>query len=314
MSNEHTDSPPPVEERLRVLPPPPARAVREVGERNTKLNMLLVFAAVAVAIALMVAAFAWGTRGDLTERADRNESTANQALKSAAEASSQANSAVAAAEEANRRLRAAGKPTVPVPIVTPVPLPPPVVAGLTASQIETVRAIISSELASYKLPSAAVSQIAVAAAAMVPKPKDGHTPTAAELKPLATAAAQAALLSYCADGKCNPKPGPVGPSGPAGPSGAPGKPGEDAPAVTDAQLRPIVAEAFTAYCNQESRPCDGQKGEQGEPGKEGEMGRGIVSMLCPNDNDVLTADPWVIRWTKDPVQTEGGVCRAAGIP
>lgn len=312
MSNEHTDSPPPVEERLRVLPPPPARAVREVGERNTKLNMLLVFAAVAVAIALMVAAFAWGTRGDLTERADRNESTANQALKSAAEASSQANSAVAAAEEANRRLRAAGKPTVPVPTVTPVPLPPPVVAGLTASQIETVRAIISNELAGYKLPAAAISQIAVAAAAMVPKPKDGHTPTAAELKPL-VAAAQAA---YCADGKCIPKPGAEGSPGKPGEPGAastiPGPAGRDAPPLTAEQIRPIVTEAFTAYCAQPGEPCRGEKGTQGD---KGETGRGIVDMFCPpNDHDILTEQVWIIRWTREPLQTEGGICIGKGVP
>jgi hypothetical protein len=308
--------PPPIEERLRVLPQPPRKAVQEVGERNRKLNVLLVFAAAAVAIALMVAAFAWSTRGDLTSRADRNQQTAERADQKAMDASAQASAAVEAAKEANRRLKAAGKPTVPVPTVptvAPVTIFPPVTTGLTSDQIESVRSLISSQLASYRLPPAAVSQIATAAAALVPKPKDGHTPTAAELKPLAVAA-QAA---YCADGKCIPKPGangtvgPSGPPGPAGPTGSPGQDGKDAPPLTSEQIKPIVTEAFTAYCAQPGEPCRGERGAQGD---EGETGRGIASMTCPNDENILTADPWIIRWTKDPMQTEGGVCRAAGIP
>jgi hypothetical protein len=305
--------PPPIEERLRVLPEPPRKAVQEVGERNRKLNVLLVFAAAAMAIAMMVAALAWSTRGDLTARADRNEQAAAAADQKAVQAAGQANAAAAAAEEANRRLKAAGKPTVPVPSVAPVTIFPPVTTGLTSDQIESVRSLISSQLATYRLPAAAVSQIATAAAAMVPKPKDGHTPTAAELKPLVVAA-QAA---YCADGKCTPKPakdgtpgvaGPTGPPGPAGPTGAPGK---DAPPLTAEQIQPIVTEAFEAYCAQPGEPCRGGRGPQGD---QGDTGRGISSMTCPNDGDILTADPWIIRWTKDPMQTEGGVCRAAGIP
>lgn len=300
-----TEERPSAEERMKLLPPLPVADVEEARRWRRLVIIALMLAGVAVATSFIVAAFALGGQQEAEKRAGNNATAAS-------EAKQQAGAAASAAEEANRRLRAAGKPTVPIPTVT---VQPPVqVTGLSSDQVVAVRGIIENELSGYKLPASAVAQIAAAAAAMVPKPKDGHTPTVAEIKPLAAAAAQAALLSYCADGKCNPKPGPGGPSGPAGPSGAPGKPGQDAPAVTDAQLRPIVAEAFTAYCNQESRPCDGQKGEQGDQGRDGEMGRGIVSMLCPNDNDVLTADPWVIRWTKDPVQTEGGVCRAAGIP
>lgn len=307
MTNRTDEILPTADERLALLPPPPERAVRRINKRNRKLETLLMFSAIGLAVALMAAALAWGTRGELSDRADRNEKAAANANQKADQATAQASTAAAAANEANRRLRAAGKPTVPVPTITP--LPPVVVTpeGLSAAQIETVRAVITNELVGYKLPAAAVSQIAAAAAALVPKPKDGHTPTPAELKPLAVAA-QAA---YCADGKCIPKPGA---NGTPGRDGTPGTDGKDAPAVTAAQIQPIVAEAFTAYCNQESKPCDGQKGAQGEPGKQGEMGRGITSMTCPNDDNVLTADPWVIRWTSDPVQTEGGVCRAAGIP
>lgn len=315
MTSENEDFTP-AAERLKALPEPPVEAFKEAAIENRRNRLFLILVSMALAIAVIALATFWGGREDAAERANRNASAAAEAQAMASTAVGNTEKLQTGLDEANRQLRALGKPAVSVPTVpvTVPPVPPVVVEGLSSSQTQAVRAIVSAQLASYQIPAPVVAQIAAAAAAMVPKPKDGHTPTAAEIKPLAAAAAQAALLSYCADGKCSPKPGPGGPSGPAGPSGAPGQPGQDAPAVTDAQLRPIVAEAFTAYCNQESRPCDGQKGEQGDPGKDGEMGRGIVSMLCPNDNDVLTADPWVIRWTKDPVQTEGGVCRAAGIP
>lgn len=307
MTNRASDVIPTADERLAMLPPPPERAVRRVSERNRKLHLLLMFSALGLGIALMAAALAWGTRGELTNRADANQRAAASAEEKADQATAQASTAAAAAAEANRRLRAAGKPTVPVPTIIPVQ---PTPDGLSASQIETVRAVISNELVSYKLPPAAISQIASAAAALVPRPKDGHTPTQAELKPLAVAA-QAA---YCTGGKCLPKPGPTGATGLPGVVGSPGpagKPGADAPPVTDAQLKPIVADGIAAYCNQDSKPCDGRRGEQGDKGA---TGRGITSMTCPDDDNVLTADPWIIRWSDDPVQTEAGVCRAAGIP
>lgn len=295
------------EERMKLLPPPPETGAEEARRWRRLVIIALMLAGVAIATSFIVAAFALGGQQEAEKRASSNATVA-------ADAKQQAGAAAAAAEEANRRLRAAGKPTVPIPtVVVSVPVQQ---LGLSNDQIASVRSIISSELDSYRLPPAAVSQIATAAAALVPKPKDGHTPTAAELKPLAVAA-QAA---YCADGKCLPKPGPTGPSGrpgatgSPGPGGAPGKAGQDAPAVTDDQLYPIVATGIEAYCGQDSKPCDGRQGEKGDRGEEGQEGRGIVSMTCPNDDNVLTADPWVIRWTSDPVQTEGGVCRAAGIP
>lgn len=314
MTNRSDEILPTADERLALLPPPPERAVRRINKRNRKLETLLMFSAIGVAIAVMAAALAWGTRGELTKRADRNEQAASAANKKADQATAQASTAAAAAEEANRRLRAAGKPTVPVPTITPIP---PVIAvpeGLTTAQVETVRAIIASELVSYKLPAAAVSQIATAAAAMVPKPKDGHTPTAAELKPLVAAAHTA----YCADGKCLGKPGASGTPGADGTPGRDGKDGrdgidgKDAPPLTAEQIKPIVTEAFAAYCAQPGEPCRGEKGTQGDEGK---MGRGIADMLCPpNDHDILTEQVWIIRWTSEPMQTEGGICIGKGVP
>jgi hypothetical protein len=274
--------PPPVEERLRALPSPPSRAVREVGHRNAKLNTLLIFAGIALALALAVAAFAWGTRSEFEQRADQNQKAAAESDKKAETAIGQATGAAAAAAEANRRLKALGKPTVPVPTITPIPVPPPpVTSGLSASQVTAVRSIIANQLAGYQLPPAVTAQIAAQAALLVPKPKDGHTPTAKELQPL-VAAAQAA---YCADGRCTPKPG------------TPGEPGKDAPPVTDAQLRPLVADGVTAYCAQESKPCQGEPGKPGEPGADSTIQGppGAAGPACPGGTEpviktVLTTD------------------------
>lgn len=296
---------PSAEERMALIPTAPALDVEE-GRRWRRLVIIaLMLAGVAIATSFIVAAFALGGQQEAEQRASSNATVA-------ADAKQQAGAAAAAAEEANRRLRAAGKPTVPIPtVVVSVPVQS---TGLTSDQIASVRSIISSELEGYRLPTAAVSQIATAAAALVPKPKDGHTPTVAELKPLAAAA----QLAYCVGGKCTPKPGKDGTpgrdgtAGVPGSNGTPGRDGADAPAVTNEQLQPIVAEGIASYCAGDKKPCDGSPGTQGE---QGEPGRGISNMICPpDDNDLLTEQAWIIRWTREPLQTEGGVCRAAGIP
>lgn len=309
----------PAAERLKALPEPPVEAFKEAASENRRNRLFLILVSMALAIAVIALATFWGGRQDAADRADANAQAAAQANALASTAVDNTKKLQSGLDEANRQLRAVGKPAVPVPTLAPVTVPPTVpvqVEGLSSSQTVAVRSIIAAELSTYRLPPAAVAQIATAAAAMVPKPKDGHTPTVAELRPLA-AAAQAA---YCADGKCTPKPGKDGTPGAPGTPGRDGTPGtdgrdgvdgKDAPPVTNEQLRPIVVEGIAAYCAQEGAPCDGKTGPKGD---EGETGRGISSMTCPNDDNVLTADPWIIRWTKEPMQTEGGVCRAAGIP
>lgn len=306
----------PAAERLKALPEPPVEAFKEAATENRRNRLFLILVSMALAIAVIALATFWGGRQDAADRADKNAEAAAQAQSVASTAVDNTEKLQTGLDEANRQLRALGKPAVPVPTLAPVTVPPTVpvqVEGLSSSQSLAVRAIITSELAAYRVPASAVSQIAAAASAMVPKPKDGHTPTAAELRPLVAAAHTA----YCADGKCIPKPGANGTPGSDGTPGRDGKDGrdgidgKDAPPLTPEQIRPIVTEAFAAYCAQDGDPCRGERGTQGD---QGETGRGIADMACPNDNDILTADPWIIRWTKEPVQTEGGVCRAAGIP
>lgn len=313
MTSENEDFTP-AAERLKALPEPPVEAFKEAAIENRRNRLFLILVSMALAIAVIALATFWGGREDAAERANRNAGAAAEARAMASTAVGNTEKLQTGLDEANRQLRALGKPAVSVPTVpvTVPPVPPVAVEGLNSSQIQAVRAIVSAQLASYQIPASVVAQIAAAAAAMVPKPKDGHTPTAAELKPL-VAAAQAA---YCADGKCIPKPGAEGSPGKPGEPGAastiPGPAGRDAPPLTAEQIRPIVTEAFTAYCAQPGEPCRGEKGTQGD---KGETGRGIVDMFCPpNDHDILTEQVWIIRWTREPLQTEGGICIGKGVP
>jgi hypothetical protein len=308
----------PAAERLKALPEPPVEAFKEAAIENRRNRLFLILVSMALAIAVIALATFWGGRQDAAARANKNADAAAQAQAVASTAADNTEKLKVGLDEANRQLRALGKPAVPVPTLAPVTVPPVVppvqVEGLNSSQNAAVRNIISNELAAYKLPAAATAQIAAQAASLVPKPKDGHTPTAAELKPL-VAAAQAA---YCADGKCLGKPGASGTPGANGTPGRDGKDGrdgidgKDAPPLTDEQIKPIVIEAFNAYCAQPGDLCRGERGPEGEKGA---TGRGLADQFCPpNDHDILTEQAWIMRWTQEPVQTEGGVCRAAGIP
>jgi hypothetical protein len=208
----------------------------------------------------------------------------------------------AAAEEANRRLRAAGKPTVPVPSVTPIS-PPPSTAEVDALTVEQVRAIVVTELAQHKseLSQAEINQVARVAAAMVPKPADGKTPTKAELQPMVVAA----LAAYCVGDKCVGK---AGTDGKPGKDGRDGENGKDAPVVTDEQLLTAAQAALQAYCGQETQPCRGPQGEPGAtvtgpPGATGPTGRGIA------DTDCLEDGTWRITYTDGTTGTTRGPCR-----
>lgn len=197
-------------------------------------------------------------------------------------------------EEANRRLRAAGKPTVPVPSVSPVsPLPSTEVPD--SLTVEQVRAIVVTELASHKaeLSQAEISQVARVAASMVPKPADGKTPTKAELQPMVVAA----LAAYCVDDKC------VGKPGTDGKPGKDGTDGKDAPAVTDAQLLAAAQTALQAYCGAETHPCDGRDGTDGKDGVNGKDGRGIADTDCQEDGT------WLVTYTDGTTSTSRGPCR-----
>jgi hypothetical protein len=221
-----------------------------------------------------------------------------------------AQEAKAGVEEANRRLRAAGKPTVPVPSTTPVS--PPVTTEVESVSVEQVRAIVVTELARSKaqLTQAEISQIARVAASMVPRPKDGRTPTKAEIQPMVTVA----VASYCLEGRCTGKPGRDGNDGKDGRDGVDGK---DAPKVTDEQLLAAAQQALQAYCAQESQPCrgadgtdgkDGVDGKDGTDGKDGVPGRGIADSDCQEDGT------WLISYTDGTTDTARGPCRVVPPP
>lgn len=125
--------------------------------------------------------------------------------------------------------------------------------GLNETQ---VRNVVREEVArsNLVLTPAQINTVASAAAKLVPKPKDGKTPTKAELQPLASAA----LATFCANDACR------------------GKDGADAPPVTGAQLTATLA----AWCETRNG-CVGDDGENGTNGTNGADGRSVVVSVEP---------------------------------
>lgn len=297
-------------ERLAAIPEPPAEALATLAgrpRRDRRIHVLLIFASLGAALGLLAAAIAIGGRDDAKQRADRNAHAASAAQSQADTAVKNTDALSKGLAEANQRLRALGKPTIPVPTLTPVS-PPVIVDGLTPSQEAAVRGIISADLLRYRptLTAAEVQQISRTAATLVPKPKDGKTPTSAELQPLITAS----LAAYCTGDRCN---GGEGKPGAQGSPGQPGAAGSPAPPVTDEQLRPLIVAQFTAYCGQDSRPCDGKVGPRGE---DGQPGRSVVDTDCVSEE--LGGSHWVITYDR-PIngsytQDVPGPCRIVVLP
>lgn len=304
-TDTRNNQPPPASERLRSLPEPPTDGIRELASRARRDRLFLVIAALAITLGSIGAAIALGSRGEQEERAAQNARAAASADARASAAGDQAQAATDAAKEANRRLAALGKPTVPVPTVTISP-PAGIPDGLTAQQTIAVRGVIAAELVRYhpNLTAAQVQQISRVAASLVPKPKDGKTPTAAELVPLA----QAAQRAYCADGRCTPKPGA---DGSPGAQGSPGTAGKDAPAVTDEQLRPLIVSELTTYC--QTQPGGTCKGTDGTNGHDGQDGRSVVDTDCVGEG---SDSHWVVTYDRPlpggaTTQVRMGPCRLA---
>lgn len=293
-NNDTRNELPPAAERLAALPDPPTDGIRELRTRSRRDRIFVIIASLGMSLGLIGAAVALGSRGESESRASKNADAAARADARASAAGTQADVATKAAEEANRRLRALGKPTVPIPTVT-VSQPPLVIPdGLTEQQTLAVRGIIAAELVRYHpdLTTAQVQQISRVAASFVPKPKDGHTPTVPELAPLA----QAAQKAYCSDGRCTPKPGPPG---------SPGAAGKDAPPVTDEQLRAAV----DAYCAQDSHPCAGADGRDGQRGP---AGRSVTDTDCVGDGE---DSYWQISYDQAPyTEKRMGPCRVGPAP
>ena len=128
-----------------------------------------------------------------------------------------ANKSARDAEQLEQQVKDLGAKPVVTPTVVPSSGPTGAEKNLTA---EEVRSIVTDELARYKvtITQAEITQIARVAASMVPRPADGKTPTAAQLRPLV----QVAIATYCANDRCVGKPGRDGNDGDDGTNGADG--------------------------------------------------------------------------------------------
>ena len=265
---------------------------------NPRLKMrgALVGAVVALTFALT---WSLAKVPSLEDSADRSESKANTALTRVDQLEQQVAANGSALDKANRQLVALGKTPVPVPSAAPTtPLPEP--DQFTADEAAAVRVIVADLIARQKvqITQAEISQIARVAAAMVPKPKDGKSPTPAEVQRIVTVA----IAAYCVGDKCVGKPGADGKPGQDGTDGADGK---DAPEVTDDELLAAAQTALASYCAQETKPCDGTDG------KDGADAPVIADMDCVGDG----ADSyWLIQFNRGPDKTALGPCRIGPEP
>jgi len=211
---------------------------------------------------------------------------------------------VSGLDEANRRLVALGKSPVPVPTVTPAPLPVQP-DEFTADEAEAVRQIVSQQLSQQKvsITQAEISQIARTAAALIPKPADGKTPTAAEMQRYA----QISVAAYCAGDRCRapvvtPSPGPRGPQG---------EKGDSAPKITDEELLASAKLALAAYCAQDDKPCDGKPGSDG---KDAPPPWSVTDMDCLGDDAESYWRIYLSNGTDQKTINEKGPCRVGPEP
>ncbi|HEY9414287.1 MAG TPA: hypothetical protein VIQ30_05980, partial [Pseudonocardia sp.] len=160
---------------------------------------------------------------------------------------------------------------------------------------DEVRAVVTDEIGRYKLTvtRAEINQIARTAAAMVPKPKDGVSPTDAEIR----FRVAAAVAAFCLDDKCVKQ----------GADGKPGATGKDAPKATDEELLKAAQQALATFCAADSKPCAGTDGVNGQDGQSGADGRGIA------DTDCLPDGTWRISYTDGTTSIVRGPCRVVAV-
>lgn len=227
--------------------------------------------------------------------------TASKALEAAAAVQKQVDANAAALADANRRLVALGKPPVPV-----LSTPPPVYQDeFTASEAAAVRVIVADQIAKAKTPlsQAEISQIAKAAAALIPKPADGKSPTAAQMQTYA----KLAVASYCLQDRCVRQPQ----------DGAKGDKGDPAPKVTDEELLRAAQAALAAYCAQEEKPCtpkDGVDGKAGENGKDAPPPYSVVDVDCVGDGEQSVWRTYLSNGADQRTITSKGPCRVGPDP
>lgn len=238
---------------------------------NPRLKMR---GALAGAVVALTFALTWSLAKvpALEDEVSRN-STDNHALKTELTAvKGEVSANKKALDNANAKLISLGKAPEPVPTTVQDPPPP----GLTASQLEAVRAVVVEVLGDAKVSQAQINQIARAAGKLATDNLQVGLPTAVK----------AAVDAACADDRC------VGKTGKTGPQGDRGTKGEDAPAITDEQLLTAATAALTTYCASESKPCKGTDGV------------GVKEITC-RDSDLM----WVFTMTDDTTQLVRGPCR-----
>lgn len=284
---------PSADERMAEITPPPTIAVQHLKRRSHTQAILLIFASMGMALGVIGAAVALGSRDEA--KADAQQASAKAAqLEPQVQVLTENQSRIRSGlDEANRRLIANGKPPVPVPTTAPT-TPLPQVDEFTAEEAAAVRVIVADQISRQKvtITQAEITQIARIAAALVPKPKDGSTPTAAQLQPIVTAT----LAAYCVDDKC------VGAPGVAGPQGAQGERGEQGPKVTDEELLAAATTSLAAYCGLDSQPCKGADGDRGPTGVS------VTDMDCIGSGD---DSYWLIYLSSDTTKKVSGPCRIA---
>jgi hypothetical protein len=279
----------------------PEEAIAE--HRREQRHNGVMWLAVALILAITVgAAYRIDKRADMSDKLRADSNAQVDRLKGQVHANGQiAQSAKAAAEEANRRLAAAGKPTVPVPPEAPVSPTVAPSAGVTDAE---VRSIVSSAIRAYSptLSPAQVEQVARVAAPKVVKPKDGKSPTPAELQPLVAVA----VTTFCGEDRCA-KQGPKG---------------DSAPPVSDERLSALIDTSLAAYCAAHNGCAGadstvpgpvGPTGPVGPEGPVGEQGRSVV------DTDCLEDGRWRVTYDKpfpdgEKVRYSRGPCRVAVVP
>lgn len=256
---------------------------QQTAQRRYWRPVLAVMGAATLILAVS-SSILWMQSGTAGRRIDGLEKQNAGSQQTIAVVASDAAAARKAAEEANRRLKAAGKPTVPIPSPTAT-IPPPATnqAGVTEAQVKT---IVSTAIRAYRptLTPSQVEQIARVTAPKVARPKDGRTPTAADLQPLVSLA----VTSFCGQDRC------VGKRGAAG---------QDAPPVTDERLSALIDTSLRAYCALRNdcvgadSTVPGPVGPPGSPGPQGSAGPDSSAAKCAEMNGVLreltvtTTDP-----------------------
>jgi hypothetical protein len=145
----------------------------------------------------------------------------------------------------------------------------------TAAQISAAVATVLASDPELAEPNIATAVVAYLQANPPPPGQPGRPPTDGEIG--------VAVAAFCSDGACR------------------GTAGDRGPGPTDEQ----IATAVATYCDARGE-C---RGVAGQDGAAGAAGRGIVSIICNDDND------WVVTFDQPPTEViVDGPCRVETVP